>query len=147
VTNTNGLIEIDQHGTLTLFDTTVIGGTIEDNGTLLITGTTSKLENVTLTGTATLDVAAHTTFEIDGSVSSGVTVNFEQSNGGSLLILNDAHDFKGTIAGLTEAPTESQENHVDLEDLAYHQGFMSVHYDSTHHQVTISNNTPGHHDS
>ncbi|SHN77109.1 autotransporter-associated beta strand repeat-containing protein [Bradyrhizobium erythrophlei] len=126
VTNTNGTIQIDHGGTLTLFDATINGGTIIDNGTLLLTGTTSKLENVTFTGTATLDVASGATLELGGSGYSGVTVNFGTPgphgnvvSTSGLLILDDSHHFGGTISGLTEASSESQENHVDLTDLHY----------------------------
>ena len=105
-TTTNGTFLIDKTGTLTLDNSTINGGTIIDNGTLLFTGTTSKLENVTFSGAATLDISSHSTLEIGGSVSSGVTVKFDQADGQSELILDDSHDFKGTIAGLTEASTE-----------------------------------------
>ncbi|MGA7069838.1 beta strand repeat-containing protein, partial [Bradyrhizobium sp.] len=117
-TTTNGTIQIDHGGTLTLDNTTINGGTIDDNGTLLFTGTTSKLENVTFNGTALIDVSGHTTFEIGGSVSSGVTVNFEVSNGQSELILDNPSDFHGVVKGLVEASSESAENAIDLEGFA-----------------------------
>ena len=118
VTNTNGVIQIDPHATLTLFDTTINGGTIIDNGTLLLTGTTSKLENVTFSGTASIDISSHATLEIGGSVSSGVTVKFDVSNGHSGLILENPSDFHGVVEGLVEASSEADENYIDLEGFA-----------------------------
>ena len=94
---TNGTFLIDKTGTLTLDNSTINGGTIDDNGMLLLMGT-SKLENVTFTGAASIDVSSHTTFEIGGTVSSGVTVNFEVSNGQSELILDNPSDFRGVVA-------------------------------------------------
>jgi fibronectin-binding autotransporter adhesin len=119
VTNTHGVIQIDHGGTLTLFDTTINGGTIIDNGTLLLTGTTSKLENVTFTGTATLDISSHSTLEIGGSVS-GVTVNFDASSGHSGLILDNPYSFQGVVNGLVESSSgnENDENYIDLMGFA-----------------------------
>ena len=97
VTNTNGTIKIDAGGTLTLFDTTINGGTIIDNGTLLLTGTTSKLENVTFSGAATIDISSDSTLELGGSVSSGVTVKFDDSSGHSGLILDNPGRLSGVI--------------------------------------------------
>ncbi|MGB7222033.1 MAG: hypothetical protein WBD49_05955, partial [Bradyrhizobium sp.] len=116
-TTTNGTIQIDHGGTLTLENTTINGGTIDDNGTLLLLGA-SKLENVTFNGTALIDVSGHTTFEIGGSVSSGVTVNFEVANGDSGLILDNPSDFHGVVEGLVEASSEGAENYIDLKGFA-----------------------------
>ena len=140
VTNTNGTIKIDAGGTLTLFDTTINGGTIIDNGTLLLTGTTSKLENVTFSGAATLDIASGATLELGGSGYSGVT-EFDQANGAGLLVLDDLHHFNGTISGLVEADPESAENHVDLTDLTYTANKMSFSFNSTTDMLTITNNS------
>jgi hypothetical protein len=52
------------------------------------------------------------------------------------LVLDDSHDFQGTIIGLTENPDEDVENHVDLKDLKYIAGHMSAHYHSG--VVTVS---------
>jgi VCBS repeat-containing protein len=116
-TTTNGTIQIDHGGTLTLENTTINGGTIDDNGTLLLLGA-SKLENVTFNGTALIDVSGHTTLEIGGSVSSGVTVNFEVANGDSGLILDNPSDFHGVVEGLVEASSEGAENYIDLKGFA-----------------------------
>ena len=113
-TTINGTIQIDHGGTLTLDNTTINGGTIVDNGTLLLEGA-SKLENVTFNGNASIDIASHATFEIGGSVSSGVTINFEVSNGNSGLILDNPHDFHGVVKGLVEASSEAAENYIDLK--------------------------------
>ena len=77
-----------------------------------------KLENVTFNGTALIDVSGHTTFEIGGSVSSGVTVNFEVANGDSGLILDNPSDFHGVVEGLVEASSEGAENYIDLKGFA-----------------------------
>jgi autotransporter-associated beta strand protein len=147
VTNTNGTIQIDHGGTLTLFDTTINGGQIVDNGTLLLTGTTSKLENVTFTGAATLDISSGSTLELSGSVS-GVTVNFENSSGHSGLILDNPGSFTGVISGLVESSDgiENHENYVDLvgftDSSQHHAKVLSAVYNS-HTGITAVTLTNG----
>jgi autotransporter-associated beta strand protein len=147
VTNTNGVIQIDHGGALTLFDTTINGGQIIDNGTLLFTGTTSKLENVTFTGAATLDISSGSTLELSGSVS-GVTVNFEDSSGHSGLILDNPGSFTGVVSGLVESSDgiESDENYVDLvgftDSAQHHAKVLSAVYNS-HTGITAVTLTNG----
>ncbi|WP_298255872.1 hypothetical protein [Bradyrhizobium sp.] len=98
--------------------------------------------NITNTtgSTGAINIFAHSALEIGGAVSAGQTVTFEQANGAGLLILDDSHDFKGTIAGLVEANPENAENHVDLTDLAFSDTrHMHVSYSNSTHDVTITN--------
>ena len=93
-----------------------------------------------ITGTGSIEIFSNSTIEIGGSVSSGQTVTFGAPGGpvatNGLLVLDDSHDFHGTIVGLTENPVESQENQVDLTDLAYIPGLMHAHYSNG--EVTVS---------
>jgi hypothetical protein len=128
VTNTStGVLEAAPGHTLQIDDNVQNDGLIQAGSS---GSNSAAVVHVTgnITGTGSIDLFNHATVEIGGSVSSGQTVNFESAGGGSLLILDDSHDFHGTITGLTEFSTESLENHVDLMDLAYRQGHMSTSY-------------------
>jgi hypothetical protein len=92
-----------------------------------------------VSGTGSLDISNEATIEIGGSVSSGQTMTFGAAGGAATLILDDSHNFHGTIVGLTEFPTESLENQVDLKDLKFISGHMSAHFSSG--VVTVSNGT------
>jgi hypothetical protein len=136
VTN-DGTLEASSGSTLLIEDNVVNNGTIvaeKSSGFLPSVGITGDVS-----GTGSIEIFKGGVVEIGGSVSSGQTVTFEQSNGSGLLILDDSHDFAGTLKGLTEAPIESQENHVDLKDLAYSSGHMAVSYSAG--EVTITNNS------
>jgi hypothetical protein len=133
--NVNGVLEASAGHTLLIDDNVLNNGLIQ-SGTL---GSNSgAVVDVTgnITGTGSIHIFNNSTVEIGGSVSAGQTVTFEASNADGLLILDDSHDFKGTIVGLTEANPESAENHVDLVDLAF----------PTHGQ-NISVTTSGHNGS
>jgi len=121
--NTGATLEASAGSTLKIEDNVLNDGTIAAGSSAHVT-ITGKV--ATDTGdTGNINISDHAIVEIGGTVDKGQTVTFEQSNGAGLLILDDSHGFSGTIAGLTEAPTESQENQVDLKDLAYVRGEMS----------------------
>ncbi len=123
VTIASGTVVTAAVGTLDLT------GTITNNGE--IDATTGKV-NVTgnITGTGSIDVFDNGTLEIGGSVSSGETVIFGAKGGpvatAATVILDDSHQFGGTIVGLTANPSESLENLVDLKDLTFIPGDMHI---------------------
>lgn len=135
--NAGGVLEASAGHTLQIDGSVLNNGFIDagnaggSSGAVVITGN--------ITGTGSIDIFNHAEVEIGGSVSSGQTVTFEAANGAGLLVLDDSHDFHGTIAGLTEFSRESLENHVDLRDLAYIAGHMSTHFSNG--VLTISNGT------
>ncbi|HZR76821.1 hypothetical protein [Bradyrhizobium sp.] len=138
--NSGGILEASAGSELDIDGNVVNNGTIEANGVSSFVKITGNVTNTT-GSTGAIDISAGGHVEITGSVSAGETVTFEQSNGAGLLTLDDSHGFQGTIAGLVEAPTESQENHVDLLDLAW-TGRMHVSFASGH--VTVTNGSGDH---
>ena len=73
-------------------------------------------------------------------------MTFGSAGAAGTLILDNSHDFHGTIVGLTEASSESAENHVDLTDLHYNpnppnpseQEHVYASFDSTDGDVTVT---------
>ncbi len=121
-----------------------VEGNLVNNGT--VTAGPFSSNNISIidikgnvSGTGALDIFNHATIEIGGPVSPGQTVTFAAAGGAALLILDDSHDFQGTVVGLTEFPTESLENHVDLKDLKFVSGHMSAHFSNG--VVRVSNGT------
>jgi hypothetical protein len=109
----NGILEASAGHTLTIDDNVLNNGTIDSFNSSVVTITGS------ITGTGSINIYDNAEVIIGHAVSSGQTVNFKDASGASTLVLYDSHDFAGTIAGLTEASTESQENRVDLKDLKF----------------------------
>jgi hypothetical protein len=137
--NVGGVLEASAGHTLQIDDNVLNNGLIQ-SGTA--GSHSSAYVDVTgnISGTGSIDIFNNSTVEIGGSVSQGQTVTFGTPGGsvatGGLLILDDSHDFHGTIVGLTENSVESQENQVDLKDLAYIPGLMHAHYSNG--EVTVS---------
>jgi hypothetical protein len=155
VTNT-GTLEAAAGHTLQIDDNVLNNGIIEagssgSNSASAVTITGS------ISGTGSIELFNNATIEIGGAVSLGQTVTFEAAGGNSMLILDDSHHFQGKIVGLTEFPTESLENQVDLKDLAWNvqkPSQMKATYDSGSDTVTVRNGTDSvvlqlntHHDS
>jgi autotransporter-associated beta strand protein len=132
--NAGGVLEASSGATLDINGNVVNDGLIEakSSASVMITGNVTN----SVGHTGNIEIFSNASAEITGSVSSGQTVTFEQFNGDGLLVLDDSHDFKGTIAGLTEASSEDLENKVDLRDLAWHKGQMHVSFDDG--RVTVS---------
>jgi hypothetical protein len=144
--NAGGVLEASAGHTLVIFDNVLNNGLIESGSPggvhsagayVDITGNITNSSGVT----GSIEIFSNSTLEIGGSVSSGQTVTFGAPGGpvatDGLLILDDSHDFHGTIVGLTENPVESQENQVDLRDLTYLPGLMHAHFHNG--EVTVSN--------
>jgi hypothetical protein len=132
VTNsTGGILEASAGATLQIDDNVFNIGVISSNSGAVVDVTGS------ITGKGTIELLDHAKVEIGGSVSSDQTVTFASAGAAALLILDDSHDFHGTIVGLTEYPVEKLENHVDLKDLKYISGLMHAHYSGG--MLTISN--------
>ncbi len=129
--NHGGVLEASAGATLDVNGNVVNDGLIEAGSSASVTITGNVTNSTGSTGA--IDIFAHAKVEITGTVSSGQTVIFEQSNGAGLLILDDSHDFKGTITGLVEADPENAENHVDLTDLAWHNTSFDGHQFQTMH--------------
>ncbi|MGB9117736.1 beta strand repeat-containing protein, partial [Bradyrhizobium sp.] len=133
--NAGGILEASAGHTLQIDDSVLNNGLIEAGNTALV--------NVTgnITGTGSIEIFNNAKLEIGGSVSSGQTVTFGVPHGtvatAATLILDDSHDFKGTIVGLTENSNENLENHIDLKDLAFRAGNMHVSFADG--VVTVSN--------
>ena len=144
--NAGGVLEASAGHTLVILDNVLNNGLIESGSP---GGVHSASAYVDITGnitnssgvTGSIEIFSNSTLEIGGSVSSGETVTFGAPGGpvatNGLLVLDDSHDFHGTIAGLTENPVESQENQVDLRDLTYLPGLMHAHFHNG--EVTVSN--------
>ena len=129
--NVGGVLEASAGHTLQIDDNVLNNGLIQSGNP---GGVSSASVDVTgnITGTGSIEIFNNATVEIGGSVSQGQTVTFGAPGGpvatNGLLILDDSHDFHGTIVGLTENAVESQENQVDLRDLVYIPGLMHAHY-------------------
>ena len=138
--NVGGVLEASAGHTLQIDDNVLNNGLIQ-SGT---SGShSSAYVDVTgnISGTGSIDIFNNSTVEIGGSVSSGQTVTFGSAGAAGTLILDDSHDFHGTISGLVEADPESAENHVDLTDLTYTANKMSFSFNSTTDMLTITNNS------
>ena len=130
--NVGGVLEASAGHTLLIDDNVLNNGLIE-SGTP--GAQSSAYVDVTgnISGTGSIEIFNNSTVEIGGSVTSGQTVTFGAPGGSvatnGLLILDDSHDFHGTISGLVENNNESLENQVDLRDLNYIPGLerLSVH--------------------
>jgi hypothetical protein len=134
--NAGGVLEASAGHTLQIDDNVLNNGLIQAGNP---GSSSAALLNITgnITGTGSIELFNNAMLTIGGSVSAGQTVTFESAGGAARLILNDSHDFQGTIIGLTEYPTESQENHVDLTDLAFRAGHMHAFYSGG--ILTVSN--------
>ncbi len=143
--NVGGVLEASSGHTLQIDDNVLNNGLIESGNP---GGHSSASVDVTgnITGTGSIEIFNNSTVEIGGSVSSGQTVTFGSAGAAGTLILDDSHDFHGTIVGLTEASSESAENHVDLTDLHYNpnppnpseQEHVYASFDSTDGDVTVT---------
>ena len=116
--NIGGVLEASAGSTLQINDNVLNNGLIESGDA---SGTSTAVVNVAgnITGTGSIEIFNHATFEIGGSVSSGQTVTFEVSNGGSELILDDPHGFQGLIKGLVGVNSEAAGNYIDLKGFSY----------------------------
>jgi len=137
--NAGGVLEATAGHTLQ------IDGNVENDGLIQAGdagGCSVAVVDITgsITGTGSIEIFNNAKLEIGGSVSSCQTVTFAAAGGAGLLILDDAHDFHGTIVGLTDFTDfhpESLENHVDLKDLTFVSGCMSANF--CNGVLTVSN--------
>jgi fibronectin-binding autotransporter adhesin len=137
--NVGGVLEASSGSTLLIEDNVLNNGLIASGNP---GGHAAAYVDITgsVSGSGSINIFNNSTLEIGGSVSSGQVVTFGTPGGqvatNGLLVLDDSHDFHGTIAGLTDNAVESQENQVDLRDLLYIPGLTHAHYHNG--EVTIS---------
>jgi hypothetical protein len=141
--NVSGVLEASAGHTLQIDDNVLNNGLIQSGNPGSNSGAFVDVTG-NITGTGSIEIFNNSTIEIGGSVSSGQTVTFGAPGGpvatNGTLILDDSHDFHGTIAGLTENSNESLENQVDLRDLAYLGPLLThAHFSHSNDTVTVSN--------
>ena len=135
--NVGGVLEADPGHTLQIDDNVLNSGTILAGNSSSSSASSIDITG-SITGTGSIDLYNNATVEIGGAVSSTQTVTFENAGGASTLILDDSHQFSGTIVGLVEASNEGMENHVDLTDLKYVSGHMHITYDDSTDVLTVT---------
>ncbi len=111
--NTGATLEASAGTTLKIEDNVLNDGTIAAGSSAHVTIAGNVATDTGDTGN--INISGHAIVEIGGTVDKGQTVTFEVPNGQAELILDDPSGFKGVIAGLVEAPTESTENYIDLK--------------------------------
>ena len=112
VTNA-GLLEATGAGGLTITDAVVNNNTIvADGGNVTITGN--------LTGTGASEIFSDSQLELQGNLNKGA-VSFENNAGGTgMLVLDNASEFRGTVAGLYSDGTNSDA--LDLQNIDFASG-------------------------
>ena len=138
--NSTGVVAAD-NSLLQINDSVLNNGIIE---ALNVTGSTWLLEvdiAGNITGTGSLEISNKAILEIDGTVSSGQTVFFEEDKGE--LILGNSHAFSGLIAGHALGEDLHDQNLIDLKDLQYVLGMhvSSSVYSAGVTTITFTNGT------
>jgi autotransporter-associated beta strand protein len=141
--NISGVLEASAGHTLLIDDNVLNSGLIQSGNPGSSPGAFVDVTG-NITGTGSIEIFNNSTIEIGGSVSSGQTVTFGAPGGpvatNGTLILDDSHDFHGTIVGLTANQNQSLENQVDLQDLAYLGPLLThAHFNNSNDTVTVSN--------